>query len=206
VTPGLGLASIRALQRNAATQVRNASFVPCLYYHKNDHFTKTGLGASIGKTQKETRFLTGEWGMGWCNPVGNETSLTSSDTSVIWPAAGMALAPDEQSVLSFAVTAPFTHGGLSVSPSLPCPNRTACSGVHQRTQVEMLKQRLDGFVSVDADYLFDNDTAKMPGFTTRAVAVPNVTSCEAPATELQLRVNLCALQRCARSATVTLCM
>lgn len=144
--------------------------------------------------------------MGWCNPVGNETSLTSSDTSVIWPAAGMALAPDEQSVLSFAATAPFTHGGLSISPSLPCPNRTACSGVHQRTQVEMLKQRLDGFVSVDADYLFDNDTSMMPGFTTRVVAVPNVTSCEAPATELQLRMNLCALQYCSRSSTVMLCM
>ena len=36
--------------------------------------------------------------MGWCNPLGDETSLTSPDTSVIWPAAGMALAPDERSV------------------------------------------------------------------------------------------------------------
>ena len=127
--------------------------------------------------------------MGWCNPVGNETALTSPDTSVIWPAAGMALALDERSVLSFAVTAPFTHSGLT-GTQFPCPNRTACNGVHQRTQVELLEQRLDGFVSVDAEYLFDNDTAKMPGFTTRAVTVPNVTSCEAPATELQLRMNL----------------
>lgn len=143
--------------------------------------------------------------MGWCNPVGNETSLTSSDTSVIWPAAGMALAPDERSVLSFAVTAPFTHNGLG-SPLFPCPNRTACNGVRQRTQVELLTQRLDGFVSVDADYVFDNDTAKMPGFTTRAVIVPNATSCEAPATEIQLRLNLCVLHRCASSAIVTLCI
>ena len=25
----------------------------------------------------------GEWGMGWCNPVGNETSLTSADTYLL---------------------------------------------------------------------------------------------------------------------------
>ena len=56
--------------------------------------------------------------------------------------------------------------------------------------MELLEQRLDGFVSVDADFLFDNDTAKMPGFTSRAVAVPNVTSCVSPATEIQLRLNL----------------
>jgi hypothetical protein len=131
----------------------------------------------------------GEWGMGWCNPVGNETSLTSPDTSVIWPAAGMVLAPDERSVLSFAVTAPFTHSGLTGS-FFACPNSTACKGVHQRTQVELLESRLDGFVSIDAEYLFDNDTAKMPGFTTRAVTVPHVTSCTPPATDLQLRFNL----------------
>ena len=56
--------------------------------------------------------------------------------------------------------------------------------------MELLEQRLDGFVSIDAEYLFDNDTAKMPGFTSRAVTVPNTTSCVAPATELQLRLNL----------------
>ena len=78
----------------------------------------------------------GEWGMGWCSPVGNETSLTSPGTSVIWPAAGMALAPDERSVLSFAVTAPFTHGGLGISANFPCPNSTACDGLHRRTQVD----------------------------------------------------------------------
>ena len=128
--------------------------------------------------------------MGWCSPIGNETSLTSPDTSVIWPAAGMALAPDERSVLSFAVTAPFTHGGLGISANFPCPNSTACNGVHQHTQVELLEQRLDGFVIIDAEHLFDNDTANMPGFTSRAVTVPNTTSCVAPATELQLRLNL----------------
>ena len=139
--------------------------------------------------------------MGWCNPLGDETSLTSPDTSVIWPAAGMALAPDERSVsfphtttysnillygrcthvlhtckshiqmlrvccpvqviiiiiiitiiitiiimspgqvLSFAVTAPFTHSGLG-GPYYPCPNSTACNGVHRRTQVDSLSLSL----------------------------------------------------------------
>ena len=57
---------------------------------------------------------------------------------------------DVRGRLSFAVTAPFTHNGLG-SSLFPCPNRTACSGVNQHTQIEMLKQRLDGFVSIDAD-------------------------------------------------------
>ena len=48
----------------------------------------------------------GEWGMGWCNPVGDETSLTSPDTSVIWPAAGMVLAPDERRVQPLSLSLP----------------------------------------------------------------------------------------------------
>ena len=76
---------------------------------------------------------------------------------------------------------------------LCCITSTCCWG-----QVVLLEQRLDGFVSVDAEFLFDNDTAKMPGFTTRAVTVPNVTSCVSPSmpgltqlnAQLQLRLNV----------------
>ena len=64
-------------------------------------------------------------------------------------------------------------------------------GAGRRTQMEVARNRLDGFVSLDADFKFDNDTTQMPHFTTVPVRVPSLADCPpASGQEVQLRLNL----------------
>ena len=57
--------------------------------------------------------------------------------------------------------------------------------------MEVARNRLDGFVSLDADFKFDNDTTQMPSFTTVPVRVPSLVDCQpASGQEIQLRLNL----------------
>ena len=120
-----------------------------------------------------------QFGKGWCDPTSATELLgTAHDGSLIWPGLGMVLSPDAQSILSYAISAPFTHNSWLAARE---------AGVGRHTQVEATKQRLDGFVSIDADFRWDNDTAKMPQFTTVPVRVPPIASCSNGT--IQLRLN-----------------
>ena len=118
---------------------------------------------------------------GWCDPNSYEELMgTAADTSLIWPGQGVVLSPDASSLLSYAVTSPFTHNSWGPARKM---------GAGRRNQVEGVRQRLDGWVSLDAEFRFDNDTNKMPHFTTKAVQVPTLASCPRPQ-EVQLRLNV----------------
>ena len=122
-----------------------------------------------------------QWGRGWCNPNSRDELMgTTPSTSLIWPATGLVLSPDGQSVLSYASVAPFTHNSWLAGREL--------AGSH--TQMEVARQRLDGFVSLTADFKFDNDTALMPHFTTVPVRVPSLDDCGGGQQEIQLRLNV----------------
>ena len=57
--------------------------------------------------------------------------------------------------------------------------------------MEVARNRLDGFVSLDAAFKFDNDTSQMPHFTTLPVRVPSLGDCQpASGQEIQLRLNV----------------
>jgi hypothetical protein len=139
-----------------------------------------GLGINTCPTAMAGDFS--QWGRGWCNPNDRDELMgTAPSTSLIWPANGMVLSPDEQSVLSYASVAPFTHNSWLAGRKL--------AGRH--TQMEAARQRLDGFVSLDADFQFNNDTAKMPSFTTVPVRVPSLDDCGGGGQqEIQLRLNV----------------
>ena len=123
-----------------------------------------------------------QFGRGWCKPSSkSELMSTAPDTSMIWSGMGMALSPDEQSILTYAITVPFTHNSWLAAREM---------GVGRHTQVEVARQRVDGFVSVDADFRFDNDTAKMPHFTTVPVRIPSLVDCPSSTQEIQLQLNL----------------
>ena len=113
-----------------------------------------------------------QFGKGWCNPTSATELLgTAHSGSLIWPGLGMVISLDAQSILSYAVTAPFTHNSWLAdmkqrSAALPrCWGRPTARqmgvGRHTQVHVEATRQRLDGVVSIDADFRWDNDTAKM---------------------------------------------
>ena len=75
---------------------------------------------------------------------GSKPSLRSA--GVIWPTGGMIVSVDHQSLLTYALTAPFTHGDKGF-PDEDCSGKPAsdvCHRVGQRTQIVLLKQRMVG--------------------------------------------------------------
>ena len=102
---------------------------------------------------------------GWCSPFDGIEAATSFDTSAIYMASGFV--PNKNWIYFYSSGQPFTHGDREMNQTFK-----------DNTGIRILSLRKDGFVSVDAPYLFDADTGKarvetLPYFVTTAVTVPS---------------------------------
>eukprot|EP00040_Diaphanoeca_grandis_P030387 m.179576 g.179576 ORF g.179576 m.179576 type:complete len:633 (-) comp31981_c0_seq2:690-2588(-) len=106
---------------------------------------------------------------GWCSPTSGEEAQTSADTSAMYMASGHIMSSVGDEVFFYASGQPFTHGGDS--------------GKHlwgNNTGIRVLRSRRDGFVAVEAPYVFNANMSTMPSFTTVDLQVP--TTCPPPVT------------------------
>lgn len=113
---------------------------------------------------------------GWCSPTsGIEGSHTNVDTSAMYMASGFIPSSDSwggsDKLYFYASAQPFTHGGDA--------------GRHlwgNNSAIRLLTARRDGFVAVEAPYLFEKNITQQPALTTVLLRVP--TDCPAPHTHL----------------------
>ena len=102
---------------------------------------------------------------GWCSPVSGIESTTSFDTSAMYMASGHLLSLDSTSIYLYSSGQPFSHGGYSGDSTFTWKNNSG---------IRVLTLRKDGFVSIDAPYIFKGiDNTMYPTFTTENVVVPS---------------------------------
>ena len=99
---------------------------------------------------------------GWCSPkTGEEAGPTDFDTSAMYMASGYVPADNGDEIYFYASGQSFTHGGDAAAHSWG--NN---SGIRRPTA------RRDGFVAIEAPYLFSSDLTSLPSFTTVKIKVP----------------------------------
>ena len=108
---------------------------------------------------------------GWCSPFSGVEARTSADTSAMYMASGYVPSVDGHSLFFYSSAQPFTHGDKE-------PNQTYANN----TGIRLNALRRDGFVSIDAPYIFGPSGFPLydalPDFLTTTVAVPS--DCPAP--------------------------
>ena len=105
---------------------------------------------------------------GWCDPASAAESRTSADTSAMWMASGFLPSNDGLEIFLYLHVQPNTHGDYKRQ-----------SG--NNSGIRLMRLRKDGFVSVEAPYLFKHDLRLLPSFTTVELIVPS--GCGAPTTK-----------------------
>eukprot|EP01043_Picozoa_sp_COSAG02_P001177 COSAG02_NODE_23_length_52893_cov_58.101868_57_plen_613_part_00 len=114
---------------------------------------------------------------GWCDPFtgGSLAESTSWDTSMVAGISGLLLSEDGQSMLLYKWGAAHTHHEGGHCPQSMWANNTG---------IEALVLRRDGFVSVDAPYLFPQtathqlDLQQLPTFITVPLELPPDSHCK----------------------------
>ena len=92
---------------------------------KNARDAYMSLGINTCATAQRGDFS--QFGRGWCKPSSkSELMSTAPDTSMIWSGMGMALSPDEQSILTYAITVPFTHNSWLAMSTVACRIQAPC--------------------------------------------------------------------------------
>ena len=110
---------------------------------------------------------------GWCNPKSMEQAHTSVDTSAMYMASGYLPSRDGHEVFLYASGQPNTHGEWQPGTAAGHANSWG-----NNTGVRLLRLRADGFVSLDAPYIFSANLSGLPGFMTVPLRVP--TGCAPP--------------------------
>ena len=110
---------------------------------------------------------------GWCDPRGTEEQHTSFDTSAMYMASGYLPSHDGHALHLYSSGQPNTHGQWEPGTATGGGNSWG-----QNTGVRLLQLRKDGFVSVDAPYLFSKNRSALPSITTTELTVPS--HCIAP--------------------------
>jgi hypothetical protein len=98
---------------------------------------------------------------GWCNYSNGILHFTSFDTSAMYMASGFLPSPNGEEVYFYANGQPFTHGGDG--------------DIHtwgDNSGIRLVKIRRDGFMSIDAPYVFNLPLGLMPTVKTVALDVP----------------------------------
>ena len=110
---------------------------------------------------------------GWCNPNSTDLQRTSPRTGMSYFSPGLLLDARREQISLFSGAMPYTHGsGGLMSAGL---NNTA---------IERWKLRVDGFGSIQGEYVF-SPAAEVPTVTTRPLTLPR---CPSPSS-LELQVN-----------------
>ena len=90
---------------------------------------------------------------GWCAPrSATQLRQTSPSTSAMWMASGYVRSPDGLEIFLYLQVQPNTHAGYKVH----------VWGTNQG--IRLLRMRTDGFVSIDAPYLFSQDLRLLPSY------------------------------------------
>ena len=129
---------------------------------------------------------------GWCSPkTGIEAGPTAFDTSAMYMASGYVPSNDGDEIYFFSSGQAFTHGGDAATHSWG-----------NNSGIRRLTARKDGFVAVEAPYLFNEDISRLPSLTTVKVKVPS--TCPPPQVNTTACERLCSL-RCVLTLVALCC-